>query len=46
MGAEGKIHDLEHLPYYMEAVEQGNACKWCGKPQYGMEDREEPIEED
>ena len=32
MGTEGWTDDPEHLPYYMEAVEQGNAGKWYNSP--------------
>ena len=41
----GGMHDPVHLPYYMEAVEQGNASMWTKKHQYLLEDREESQEE-
>ena len=41
-----KAHNPEQLSYYMEVVEQGNAGRWCGKPRYGMEDRDTHDQED
>ena len=37
MGTQGSTHNPENLPYYMEAVGQGNTGKWHGKPQYGLD---------
>ena len=39
-GEEQDFHNPEHLPYYMDAVEQGHAERWKG-PRYGLGDREE-----
>ena len=46
MWTQEKAHDPEQLSYYMEAVEQDNAGRWCGKPQYGLEDMETHVQED
>ena len=35
-----EAHDPETLPYYMNAVEEGRAGRWWGKPQYRLEDPE------
>ena len=44
MGEEQDSHNPEHLPYYMDAVEQGHAGMWKG-PRYGLGDRgEEDLE--
>ena len=40
IGTHGEAHDPETLPYYMNAVKEGRAGRWWGKPQYGLEDLE------
>ena len=39
MREEKRSHNPEHLPYYMEAVEQGHPGMWNERPQYGLEER-------
>ena len=40
IGTQEEANNPESLPYYMNAVEEGRAGRWCGRPLYGLEDQE------